>query len=131
MRACVDNPPKGLWDHSGLRKRFTFHLHMKGVDPVLSRKFSRDAAELYALRRAADYFDALVEEEEARRALFKAEEIVKFVEALYSRFDRVYQEMSGLRGEFENRFRAVDQRFMWLYGLLVAVLIGVAGLWFK
>ena len=48
-----------------------------------------------------------------------------------SRFDRVYQEMSGLRGEFENRFRAVDQRFMWLYGLLVAVLIGVAGLWFK
>jgi len=48
-----------------------------------------------------------------------------------SRFDRVYQGMSGLRGEFENRFRAVDQRFMWLYGLLVAVLIGVAGLWFK
>ena len=48
-----------------------------------------------------------------------------------SRFDRVFQEMSGLRGEIENRFRAVDQRFMWLYGLLVAVLIGVAGLWFR
>ena len=46
-------------------------------------------------------------------------------------FDRVYREMSGLRGEIENRFRAVDQRFMWLYGLLVAVLIGVAGLWFR
>ena len=37
----------------------------------------------------------------------------------------------GLRSEMDVRFRAVDQRFMWLYGLLVALVIGVAGLWFK
>ena len=48
-----------------------------------------------------------------------------------TRFDRVYQEMAGLRGEMAARFRGVDQRFMWLYGLLVALLIGVAGLWLK
>lgn len=35
-----------------------------------------------------------------------------------------FQEMNG-------RFTAVDQRFMWLYGLLAALLLGVAGLWFK
>ena len=48
-----------------------------------------------------------------------------------SRFDRVYEELSGLRGEIENRFRSMDRRFMWLYGLLVAIVIGVAGLWLK
>jgi chromosome segregation ATPase len=37
-----------------------------------------------------------------------------------SRFDRVYQEIGGLRVELH-----------WMYGLLVAVLLGVAGLWFK
>jgi len=37
-----------------------------------------------------------------------------------SRFDRVYQEIGGLRAELR-----------WMYGLLVAVLLGVAGLWFK
>jgi hypothetical protein len=37
-----------------------------------------------------------------------------------SRFDRVYQEIGGLRVELR-----------WMYGLLVAVLLGVAGLWFK
>lgn len=47
------------------------------------------------------------------------------------RFDRVYEEFSGLRNEIDARFRAVDQRFTWLYGLLVAVLIGIAGLWLK
>ncbi len=36
------------------------------------------------------------------------------------RFDRVYQEIGGLRVELR-----------WMYGLLVAVLLGVAGLWFK
>jgi len=55
-----------------------------------------------------------------------------------SRFDRVYQEIGALRTEMNSRFQemnarftAVDQRFTWLYGLLVAVLLGVAGLWFK
>ena len=37
-----------------------------------------------------------------------------------SRFDRVYQEIGGLRVELR-----------WMYGLLVAVLLGIAGLWFK
>jgi hypothetical protein len=41
-----------------------------------------------------------------------------------SRFDRVYQEISGLRTE-------MNGRFTWLYGLLAALLLGVAGLWFK
>ena len=48
-----------------------------------------------------------------------------------SRFDRVYEELGGMRGEMDARFRAMDQRFMWLYGLLAALIIGVAGLWFK
>ena len=37
-----------------------------------------------------------------------------------SRFDRVYQEIGGLRVELR-----------WMYGLLVAVLLGIAGLWIK
>lgn len=41
-----------------------------------------------------------------------------------SRFERVYQELRDLRS-------SVDHRFTWLYGLLVVVLLGVAGLWFK
>ena len=40
-------------------------------------------------------------------------------------------EIRDLRVEMNARFSAVDQRFTWLYGLLVAVLLGVAGLWFK
>jgi hypothetical protein len=48
-----------------------------------------------------------------------------------SRFDQMYQEMSGLRAETRDLRNSVDQRFIWLYGLLVAVLVGVAGLWFK
>jgi hypothetical protein len=41
-----------------------------------------------------------------------------------TRFDR-------LRDEMNARFTAVDQRFAWIYGLLVLLLLGVAGLWFK
>ena len=59
-----------------------------------------------------------------------------------ARFDRVYQEISGLRTEVKteirdlrtemnSRFTGIDQRFTWMYGLLVAVLLGLAGLWFK
>lgn len=40
-------------------------------------------------------------------------------------------EIRDLRAEMNARFTAVDQRFTWLYGLLVAVLLGVAGLWFR
>ena len=51
-----------------------------------------------------------------------------------SRFDRVYQEISGLRTETKTEIRdlraEMNSRFTWLYGLLVAVLLGVAGLWF-
>ena len=63
-----------------------------------------------------------------------------------SRFDRVYQEISGLRTETKTEIGSLrtetkteirdlraemNSRFTWLYGLLVAVLLGVAGLWFK
>jgi hypothetical protein len=40
-------------------------------------------------------------------------------------------EFRELRAEMNSRFSSVDQRFMWLYGLLAALLLGVAGLWFK
>lgn len=43
----------------------------------------------------------------------------------------VRTEIRDLRAEMNVRFTTVDQRFTWLYGLLVAVLLGVAGLWFK
>ena len=36
-----------------------------------------------------------------------------------------------MRTEMNARFGGVDQRFMWIYGLLVAVLLSVTGLWFK
>ena len=48
-----------------------------------------------------------------------------------ARFDRVYQELSGMRAEIRDLCRSLDQRFMWHYGLLVALVIGVAGLWFR
>ncbi|MBI2502709.1 MAG: hypothetical protein HYW07_05695 [Candidatus Latescibacteria bacterium] len=48
-----------------------------------------------------------------------------------SRFDRVYQELGGLREEIRDLRNSVDHRFIGMYGLLVAVLLGVAGLWFK
>lgn len=55
-----------------------------------------------------------------------------------ARFDRVYEEfgtlrkeMNGLRGDMNTRFEQVEQRFVWLYGLMVALIIGIAGLWFK
>lgn len=41
-----------------------------------------------------------------------------------ARFDRVYQEFGVLRNE-------MNQKFMWLFGLMVAVLLSTAGLWFK
>jgi hypothetical protein len=56
--------------------------------------------------------------------LFKAK-------AILSKCNYLRQEIGGLRAEMNARFTAIDQRFMWLYGLLVVVLLGVAGLWFK
>ena len=45
------------------------------------------------------------------------------------------QEISSLRMEVRTEVRdlrvEMNSRFTWLYGLLVAVLLGVAGLWFK
>jgi uncharacterized protein YPO0396 len=45
------------------------------------------------------------------------------------------QEIGGLRTEMKTEIRdlraEMNGRFTWLYGLLVAVLLGVAGLWFK
>ena len=44
-------------------------------------------------------------------------------------------EIGGLRTEMRTEIRdlraEMNGRFTWLYGLLVAVLLGVAGLWFK
>ncbi|MBM3277866.1 MAG: hypothetical protein FJY95_07265 [Candidatus Handelsmanbacteria bacterium] len=45
------------------------------------------------------------------------------------------QEIGGLRAEMKTEIRdlraKINGRFTWLYGLLVAVLLGVAGLSFK
>jgi predicted nuclease with TOPRIM domain len=52
-----------------------------------------------------------------------------------SRFDRVRDELKteirDLRAEMNSRFAEMNSRFIWLYGLLVALVLGVAGLWFK
>lgn len=59
------------------------------------------------------------------------EDMRAFRTEVNTRFERVYQEFGAVRQEIGDLRRSMDQRFMWLYGLLVAVLVGVAGLWFK
>ena len=78
----VGDPPRGQWDHGGLRKQFAFLLHSRGMPPAECRTYNRDASELYALRRASDYFRSPVDEQEANWALRKAEAIVGYGEAL-------------------------------------------------
>lgn len=60
------------------------------------------------------------------------------LEQVDARLDNVDQdirglrpEIGGLRGEMNSRFDRMERRYTWLYGLLVAVVIGVAGLWLK
>ena len=68
------------------------------------------------------------------------------LEQVDARLDNVERDIRELRSEMNNRFdRLRDEmkteigslraemngRFTWLYGLLVVVLLGVAGLWFK
>ena len=55
-----------------------------------------------------------------------------------TRLGNVEQDIRDLRGEMNGRFDRVDQKFTTIYGLLVALLIGVvglvvsvAGLWLK
>lgn len=47
------------------------------------------------------------------------------------RLGNVEQDIRDLRGEMNARFTHIDHRFNWIYGLLVAVLLSNAGLWFK
>lgn len=74
------------------------------------------------------------------------QDIRELCSEMNSRFDRVYQEISGLRAEVKAEIgglrtevkteirdlrAGMNSHFSWLYGLMVAVLLGVAGLWFK
>jgi hypothetical protein len=64
------------------------------------------------------------------------------LDQVHVRLGNVEQDLRAFRTEMNDRFAelrtemnawfgGVDQRFMWIYGLLVAVLLSVTGLWFK
>ena len=57
------------------------------------------------------------------------------LEQVDARLGNVEQDIRALRTEMRTEIRdlraEMNGRFTWLYGLMVAVLLGVAGLWFK
>ena len=76
-------------------------------------------AEALGTKDVLEQMDARLDNVEQDIRALRTEMNSRFQE-MNGRFDRVYQEISGLRVELR-----------WMYGLLVAVLLGVAGLWFK
>ena len=53
------------------------------------------------------------------------------LDQVHVRLGNVEQDLRAFRTEMNAWFGGVDQRFMWIYGLLVAVLLSVTGLWLK
>jgi len=57
------------------------------------------------------------------------------LEQMDARLGNVERDIRELRSEMKTEIRdlraEMNGRFTWLYGLLAALLLGVAGLWFK
>lgn len=80
MQAFVGNPPRGQWNHPGLRGVFIKALAEKGISITTCRQLRKRLRYLLDIREVADYSKEAVEEELAKDALEIAREVLSVVE---------------------------------------------------
>jgi uncharacterized protein (UPF0332 family) len=83
MWLAVGDPPRGRWQHEGLRQHFLLGHWQQGPAP-LSRDVRKALATLYQYRLKADYHGRKVTAQEARGALATAEQVLRMVAVAFA-----------------------------------------------
>jgi len=80
MQAFVGDPPRGRWEHPGLRGAFVTKLAERGLPIETCRQLRRRLRYLLDAREVADYREDAVEAGMALDALDIAGEVLRFAE---------------------------------------------------
>src|SRR2546430_15888252 len=75
MCALVGEPPRGRWEHPGLRGVFVQQLSVRGIPAAECRRLRRRLRSLHDARIDADYTIVAIDEPTAQEALAIAGEI--------------------------------------------------------
>jgi uncharacterized protein (UPF0332 family) len=87
MQAVIGKPPSGKWEHGGIAKFFCKKVNESSefspLKPFL-KKFPKFTAELYSLRKVADYEGYLDQEieEEIRMFVKRTKELIIYISTL-------------------------------------------------
>ena len=79
MYAFVGEPPRGSWEHPGLRGTFVQQLGARGVAVDTCRRLRRRIRLLHDARRDADYTTLAIDVTTSQEALAIAQEIFEVV----------------------------------------------------
>jgi phage terminase Nu1 subunit (DNA packaging protein) len=80
MQALVGDPPRGRWEHPGLRGAFVAKLAERGLPIDTRRELRKQLRYLLDAREVADYREDEVEADTARDALEIARETLRLAE---------------------------------------------------
>ena len=80
MCALVGEPPRGRWEHPGLRGAFVQQLSVRGIPAAECRRLRRRLRSLHDARIDADYTIVAIDETTIQEALAIAREILAVVQ---------------------------------------------------
>ena len=80
MCALVGEPPRGRWEHPGLRGAFVQQLSVRGIPAAECRRLRRRLRSLHDARIDADYTIVAIDETTVQEALAIAREILEVVQ---------------------------------------------------
>jgi uncharacterized protein (UPF0332 family) len=80
MCAFVGEPPRGRWEHPGLRGVFVQQLSVRGVPVAECRRLRQRLRSLHDARTDADYTNMAIDETTVQEALTIAREILEVVQ---------------------------------------------------
>jgi len=79
MYALVGEPPRGSWEHPGLRSTFVQQLSVRGVAVDTCRRLRQHLLLLHDARRDADYTTLAIDSTTSQEALAIAREVLEMV----------------------------------------------------
>ena len=79
MQAYVGEPPRGKWEHPGLRGAFLRKLVEAGVPPENCRSLRKELRFSYDARIEADYSSGEIDKETAENSLCIARKVIRLV----------------------------------------------------
>jgi uncharacterized protein (UPF0332 family) len=80
MGAFVGEPPRGRWEHPGLRGVFVQQLRVRGVPVAECRRLRQRLRSLHDARTDADYSTIAIDETTVQEALAIAREILAVIQ---------------------------------------------------